>query len=121
MVESKFSNPKNYGEKEQPRAAQTENEAADTLAKEGIWCWANSPPNGNGKWPDYKVEGEYANCYSPEPKSDVDSAYRKIKDKVDSDQTDIIVVNTTDAHKIDAEALGKVIDKDPISGLKKLL
>lgn len=114
-------NPQGYNEQEQARSHRRENEAAQTLAKEGYDVEQNPPKKANGTRPDYKVEGEYAGCYSANPNSGDKSAYAKVKAKVDAGQADIIVVNADDAPNVSAEGLKAQIDEYPISGLRQVI
>jgi hypothetical protein len=91
------------------------------VAKEGYDVEQNPPPKANGKEPDYKIEGEYADCYAPNPNSGDSSVHRKIREKVSEGQADIIVVNADDAPNVSAEGIKAQIDEYPISGLRQVI
>ena len=84
------------------RALTRENETADTLAQNGYRVEQNPPPPGNGRNPDYLIEGEYFDCYSPQgatPPRNVWSVIREEKMRVDEPgqaQADRFVLNLDD-------------------------
>ena len=63
------------------RALTRENEAADTLARNGYRVEQNPPPPGNGRKPDYRIEGEYFDCYAPQGSTDPRNIWSTIKDE----------------------------------------
>lgn len=60
---------------------QSENDAAVVLARSGYRIEQNPPPKPNGKEPDYLMEGDYWDCYTPRTGS-LDQVRRAIKSKV---------------------------------------
>ncbi|GLZ82051.1 hypothetical protein Afil01_68580 [Actinorhabdospora filicis] len=102
------------------RALEAENRAADTLAKQGYDVEQNPPPKSNGREPDYKIEGEYADCYAPAEETSVDNVRTKISDKVKKGQADRIVLDMDAAVTATPESIRALLDRRPISGLKEI-
>ena len=77
------------------RSLTRENEAAVRLAQNGFKVEQNPPKLPNGAKPDFKVEGEYFDCYSPSS-----SKESMITDTIDAKvpkQADRLVFNLADS------------------------
>src|SRR5262249_19471024 len=77
------------------RSLQLENEAADTLANAGYKVEQN-PKLPGAKNPDYLIEGEVFDCYSPNT-SNARNIVNTINKKVGEGQADRIVLNLKDS------------------------
>jgi len=103
------------------RSAQRENESARILAENGYDVEQRPAPINriNRKKPDYKINGEYADCYAPS----TDNA-RNIRDtiakKVNEGQADRIVLNLEDS-PVTPDIIKKLLLENPIADLKELL
>jgi len=64
--------------------------------KAGFKVEQNPPPKANGKKPDYKIEGEYADNIAPQSSNPRTIADR-VAEKAGEGQADRIVVNMTDS------------------------
>ncbi|MCL2779878.1 MAG: hypothetical protein FWD73_17945, partial [Polyangiaceae bacterium] len=109
------------GPKEDPdvkRSLTRENEAADTLAKNGYDIEQNPQVPGTKK-PDYRIEGKIFDCYAPDTGTDVLNVYSKVAKKVHKSQADRIVLNLDDwgGH---VENMRKQLVDYPIDGLKEV-
>jgi len=95
-----------------------ENESARVLAENGYDVEQN-PTSINRKKPDYKLNGEYADCYAPS----TDKA-RNIRDniakKVNEEQAERIVLNLDDS-PVTLEVIKKQLTENPIADLKELI
>ncbi|MEV0269868.1 hypothetical protein AB0H43_13905 [Hamadaea sp. NPDC050747] len=104
-------------------AKRRENEAADVLARDGYDVEQNPPPRENGKEPDYKIEGEYFDCYSPTT-NDLDNLRdgisKKLRDKLGKLQADRIVLNLDDS-PFTADQIRDILIRKPIEGLKEII
>jgi hypothetical protein len=101
------------------RAAKRENESARLLSENGYDVEQNPSPRSNFKEPDYKLNGEYADCYAPStdnPRSILDT----LSKKVNKGQADRIVLNLDDS-QVELEALKKEILENPIANLKEII
>jgi len=101
------------------RATQRENESARILAENGYDVEQSPLPNQYGKKPDYKINGEYADCYAPsnnDPRSILDRIARKVNKK----QADRIVLNLEDS-QVELGALKEHLRENPIADLKELI
>ena len=100
------------------RSAQRENESARILADNG-YDVEQRPAPLNRKKPDYKLNGEYADCYAPSTDN-----VRNIRDtivrKVNEGQADRIVLNLDDS-PVTLEAMKKHLSENPIAGMKELI
>ncbi|MCU7722809.1 hypothetical protein ODJ79_03700 [Actinoplanes sp. KI2] len=105
--------------KKADRGLRRENEAADVLAAQGFDVEQNPPPNAYGKKPDYRIEGEYFDCYAPST-SDLDNIRDQISDKVKSRQADRIVLNLDDCPRSLTDIRG-VLMRKPVTGLNEIL
>jgi hypothetical protein len=106
-------------DQETTRGRIRENESARTLAENGYDVEQNPLRKTNGKKPDYKLNGEYADCYAPStdnPRSIRDTIARKVNQR----QADRIVLNLDDSH-VTVDALMQQLAKDPIADLKNLI
>jgi Contact-dependent growth inhibition CdiA C-terminal domain len=112
-------NPKTYQEIENSRGLMRENESAKIMARNGYRVEQNPPPKSNGKNPDFKIEGVYADALSPATEK-FQSVYRGIQDKVEKGQADIIVVNLQDAPKVDIQKLQEFLGQYPIPSLRQV-
>jgi hypothetical protein len=109
------------GPKDKPetvRGRTRENETADALAKAGYKVEQNPPkPVGSKKEPDYKIEGEYADCYAPDKETSVRNVWTNVEKKVvRQEQASRIVLNLDDWHG-DFAALQKQFKDWAIPGL----
>lgn len=96
---------------ENSRGMIKQNQTADLLAKEGYLTeMLDELPNGNGKGisptanPDFLIEGNVFDCYSPEPGANIDNICRTIKDKTKA-QSERIILNLDDFNDSDFENL----------------
>jgi hypothetical protein len=100
------------------RGLRRENESARVLADNG-YDVEQSPLSKGPKQPDYKLNGEYADCYAP-----MTSNPRSIRDtialKVNKGQADRIVLNLDDS-QVTLEALKKHLLENPIADLKEII
>jgi hypothetical protein len=103
---------------ENMRALERENESARILAENGYDVEQN-PASINRKKPDYKLNGEYADCYAPST-----NKVRNIRDtiarKVNEGQADRIVLNLDDS-PVTLETMKKQLSENPIADLKELI
>jgi hypothetical protein len=100
------------------RSAQRENESARILAENGYDVEQN-PASINRKKPDYKLNGEYADCYAPST-SEPFNIVRSIAKKVNEEQATRIVLNLDDS-QVALEALRTMLLENPIAGLKEII
>ncbi|MQM27439.1 CdiA C-terminal domain-containing protein [Glycomyces albidus] len=106
------------GNAETKRSLRRENEAAKTLAEQGYDVEQNPPGKENGKNPDYKIEGEYFDCYSPK-KDDPGRIRDDISNKVKKDQADRIVLNLDDSG-VNLADLRATLERRPIGNLQEI-
>ncbi|OMD91891.1 hypothetical protein BSK54_29475 [Paenibacillus odorifer] len=102
------------------RALERENEAAEILAKNGYHVEQNPNVPSTIKNPDYRIEGEIFDCYSPKPKTSPRNIGSSIQAKVEAGQTDRVVLNLSDWTG-DMNAFKKQLADWPITGLKELI
>jgi uncharacterized protein YukE len=100
------------------RPLRRENESADTLAKNGYDVEQNPPPKPNGKEPDYKIEGEYFDCYSPDS-TNIEQIRKGISRKVSADQADRIILNLDDCPR-SMQEIEDILRRKPIDGLSEI-
>jgi hypothetical protein len=105
---------------ETKRGILRENESARLLADNGYHVEQNPPRRSNGKEPDYKIDGEYADCMAPSTASARNIAGRIKKEKVDRGQADRIILNLEDS-SVTIEAMKKQLLDWPIPGLKQVI
>lgn len=103
--------------KDQP--LRRENESADTLAQNGFDVEQNPPPKPNGKNPDYRIEGEYFDCYAPST-DNLDQIRKGISRKVGEGQADRIVLNLDDCKRSTTE-IAEILQRKPIDGLEEII
>jgi uncharacterized protein YukE len=96
-----------------------ENETADLLVQLGYDVEQNPPPNQFGKHPDYRVEGEYFDCYSPTT-NDLDTIRDEVSGKVKEKQADRIVLNLEDCPRSMTE-IRDVLERKPVADLQEIL
>ncbi|CAM4527524.1 MULTISPECIES: SitA3 family lipoprotein polymorphic toxin [Myxococcus] len=102
------------------KSIQRENESAEILAENGYHVEQNPAPKPNGKEPDYRINGEYADCYAPNGRR-VRNMWDYVREsKVESGQADRIVMNLEDTPVPVAEVREQFL-KYPIQGLKEVL
>ena len=77
------------------RGIELENQSADILAEAGYKVEQN-PKVPGAKNPDYRIEGQVFDCYSPRAGTDARGIVDAMNKKVGSGQTERIVLNTTD-------------------------
>jgi hypothetical protein len=112
------------------RGIKRQNESAATLAKSGYKVEqkpqitnterASNPWLNKNKTPDFKVEGEIFDAYSPAKGTDVNNIRKAIVKKIDDGQTRRIVLNLDD-NLTDLKELKKLILQDPILELEQIL
>ncbi|MPZ83815.1 MAG: hypothetical protein GEV28_26855 [Actinophytocola sp.] len=100
------------------RSLQRENESAQTLARQGYDVEQNPTVPGN-KNPDYKIEGEVFDNYAPSGSNPRNIA-ANIQEKIDSGQTERVVLNLADSN-VDPDALRAQLRDWPIEGLKEVV
>ena len=102
------------------RSLIRENEAAETLAKNGYDIEQNPNIAGTSKKPDYLIEGEIFDCYSPEGNTSVRNVWSAIKKKIERMQTERVVLNLDDWGG-DITELITQLNNYPILGLKEVI
>ena len=102
------------------KAIERENESARTLADNGYHVEQNPPPKPNGTKPDYRINGEYYDCYAPSSPSARNIATNLKNQKVNREQADRIILNLDDT-SVTIEAMKRQLADWPIPGLKKLI
>ncbi|GIM89742.1 hypothetical protein [Paractinoplanes toevensis] len=105
--------------KKKDRGVRRENESADVLARNGYDVEQNPPPKLNGKEPDYKIEGEYFDCYAPET-GNLDNIRAKLSEKVSEAQADRLILNMDDTPR-SMEDIADMLRRKPIANLKQIL
>ena len=78
------------------RSDELENHSADVLADQGYRVEQNPPAKPNGKKPDYKIEGQYADNVAPGRNTSPDNIAARVAEKAGTDQADRAVVNLAD-------------------------
>jgi len=101
------------------RSLTRENESATTLANNGYQVVQNPPTLPNGKNPDYIVNGQVFDAYSPSTSS-VRNAASEIGNKISNGQTNNVVVNLTDSTITPAQ-LQNQLNTYPIPGLQQVI
>ena len=94
------------------------NESADILVRSGFDVEQN-PLTVTNKTPDYKIDGEIFDCYSPSG-SNPRSIWSNAKSKIDSGQTNSLVINLQDSD-VEFSALKNQFESYAIPELQKLL
>ncbi|AEV86647.1 hypothetical protein ACWT_5630 [Actinoplanes sp. SE50] len=96
-----------------------EDEAAATLARNGYQVEQNPPTRANGRNPDYRVEGEYVDCYAP--KSDNPEKVRNsLSKKLRDGQAKRFVLKMEDT-SCSLEEIAAVLRRKPIRGLEEII
>ena len=103
------------------RSLIRENEAAEILAKNGYKVEQN-PKLPGSKNPDYMIENKVFDCYSPKDGTSVRNIASNIAKKIDSGQTDRIILNLDDWHGSggNINELINQLNTWPIVGLKEV-
>lgn len=102
------------------QAIKRENESARILADNGYHVEQNPLPKPTGKKPDYKIDGEYYDCYAPSTSNARSIADRIRDDKVLAGQADRIILNLEDSN-VGLDAMRKQLMEWPIPGLKRVI
>lgn len=105
--------------KETQRGDRRENESADILADKGYDVEQNPAPLPNGRKPDYKIEGEVFDAYSPSG-SNIETVRQKISEKIQKGQTERIVLNLEDSN-VNINQLEALLKRKPINGLREII
>ncbi|MEU4558697.1 hypothetical protein AB0F72_09910 [Actinoplanes sp. NPDC023936] len=101
------------------RGVRRENESADVLARHGYDIEQNPEKKANGKEPDYKIAGEYFDCYSP-ASDNAEKIRNKLSKKVREEQADRLVLFMDDTPRT-MEEIAAVLQRKPIANLKEIL
>lgn len=103
------------------RSLERENEAAGILAREGYEIEQNPKVDGTSRNPDYRIEDELADCYSPDKKTSVRNIASTIEEKViEKGQANRVVLNLKDWNGNIDEIVGQ-LTKYPIEGLDEVI
>ena len=103
------------------RSLIRENEAAETIAKNGYNIEQNPVIEGTTRNPDYLIEGEIFDCYSPAENTKVRNVASTIEEKViKKGQAERVVLNLDD-WKGSVDELVKQLNDYPIEGLKEVI
>ncbi|MEV0193606.1 putative T7SS-secreted protein [Kitasatospora purpeofusca] len=100
------------------RSLRRENESAQILARNGYKVEQNPNLTTTEKNPDYRIEGDIWDCYSPSS-AKPRSIHSGIAEKVNKDQADRIVLNMSDT-EVDLATMKKQLQDWPIDGLKEV-
>jgi hypothetical protein len=101
------------------RSIERENESARLLAENGYEVEQNPVSELSRKKPDYKLNGEYADCYAPStsnPRSIVGGIAKKVNER----QAQRIILNLDDS-QVTLEALKKSLLGSPVADLKEII
>ena len=101
------------------RSLTRENEGAQILVDSGFHVEQNPVLLNTSKKPDYKINGEIFDCYSPSGSS-VTNIHGKVKKKILEEQTESVVINMADTSAT-FEAVKQQFMDWPIPGLKKII
>jgi hypothetical protein len=101
------------------RPLRRENESADAIARHGYDIEQNPTPKANGKAPDYRIDGEYFDCYAPQT-ANLDNIRNQVSGKVKEGQADRIVLNLDDCPR-SSDEIADILRRKPIEGLKQIL
>ena len=107
------------GSSNNKEALKKENESAELLAKAGYQIEQNPGTLPNGKNPDYKIEGEYFDCYTPFT-NDLDNLRDMISNKVKRAQANKIVLNL-DNTIVTPEQVKEILLRKPKKGLQEVI
>jgi hypothetical protein len=108
-----------HGDEATQRSLKRENDSADILARNGYDVEQN-PKTPGPKNPDYKIEGETFDCYSPGATKSPRGISSELEGKVDKGQADRFVVNGQDWNG-DPAALTQQLNDYPVEGLKEVI
>lgn len=101
------------------RSLMRENEAAETIAKNEYDIEQNPIVEGTTRNPDYKIEGELFDCYSPAENTKIRNVTSTIEEKViEKGQAERVVLNLDDWNG-DVNVLVKQLNEYPIEELKQ--
>lgn len=106
------------GKETKRRSLEKENESAQILARAGYDVEQNPPPKPNGKEPDYRIQGEYWDCYAPSGNSPR-TVYSQLYDKVREGQAERIVLNL-ELSGASREDIRARLERYPIRGLQEI-
>ncbi|EDN70788.1 conserved hypothetical protein [Beggiatoa sp. PS] len=98
---------------------QRENEAAQILAAQGYQIEQNPGTLPNGKNPDYKIEGQYFDCFAP-TSNNIEQVRWGISRKVKSGQTERIILNLEDS-LYEPNDIIELLSRKPKKGLKEVI
>jgi uncharacterized protein YukE len=101
------------------RSLRRENESADVLAQHGYDVEQNPPTNALGKNPDYRIEGDYFDCYAPDTDR-LDNIRTRLSEKVADGQAERLVLNMDDTPR-SMDDVADLLRRKPIADLKELL
>ncbi|MED4953412.1 hypothetical protein NYE69_01445 [Paenibacillus sp. FSL R5-0527] len=103
------------------RSLARENQAAEILAKHGYDIEQNPKIEGITRNPDYRLEGELFDCYSPAEKTSARSIGSTIEEKViTKKQADRVILNLSD-WKGNTDSIVEQLRNYPIEGLKEVI
>ena len=103
------------------RFLMRENETAEVLARNGYNIEQNPVVEGTTRKPDYRIEGEIFDCYSPEGNTKVRSIWSTVEEKVVfKQQADNIVLNLDDWSGNPNDLIKQFKDHS-IEGLKEII
>lgn len=106
------------GKQTKRRSLEKENESAQVLARAGYDIEQNPPPNPAGKEPDYRIQGEYWDCYAPTGNS-TRTIHTEVRDKVKEGQADRIILNLDECGASRADIRAR-LERSPIRGLREI-
>ena len=101
------------------RPHRRENESAETLARHGYDVVQNPGPKPNGRKPDYQVEGQYFDCYSPGT-TRLDQIRKGIHRKIEDGQATRVILNLDDCLR-SVDEIEEFLRRRPIAGLEQIL
>ena len=104
---------------ERIRSLTRENDGAQILADSGFHVEQNPVLLNTNKKPDYKINGEIFDCYSPSGSS-VRNMHSEVENKILREQTESVVINMADTSAT-FEAVKQQFMDWPIPGLKKII
>ena len=103
------------------RSLIRENEAAETIARNGYNIEQNPIVEGTTRNPDYRIEGKIFDCYSPAENTKIRNIASTIEEKViEKGQTNCVVLNLED-WKGNINELVNQLNEYPIEGLEEVL
>lgn len=103
------------------RSLIREKEAAETIAQNGYNIEQNPVVKGTTRNPDYRIEGEIFDCYSPAENTKIRNIASTIQEKVvEKEQTNRVVLNLDDWNG-NINDLVNQLNEFPIEGLEEVL